>query len=142
LINADAAMYHTKESGRNGYHFFEASMNTNVHNQLQLIQDLRNALKNNEFLLHYQPKHNAPDNNMMGVEALLRWQHPERGLLTPAAYIAVAEKTGLIVQIGDWVLDEACRQMREWHDQGYTSWKVSVNLSAVQFSNVHLTSFV
>ncbi|WP_188395280.1 putative bifunctional diguanylate cyclase/phosphodiesterase [Oxalicibacterium flavum] len=142
LVNADAAMYHTKGSGRNGYHFFEASMNTNAHNQLQLIQDLRHALKHGEFRLHYQPKHNAPDNSIIGVEALLRWQHPTRGLLAPADFIAVAEKTGLIVPIGDWVLDEACRQMREWRDQGYTNWKMSVNLSAVQFTNGHLTDHV
>ena len=142
LINADAAMYHTKSAGRNGYHFFESSMNTNVHNQLQLIQDLRHALENKEFLLHYQPKYDASKGGVVGMEALLRWQHPIRGLLAPGEFIGVAERTGLILPIGDWVLDEACRQMRIWVDGGYTEWKVAVNLSAVQFSNGQLVEHV
>ncbi|GGI16132.1 putative bifunctional diguanylate cyclase/phosphodiesterase [Oxalicibacterium faecigallinarum] len=142
LINADAAMYHTKSAGRNGYHFFESSMNINVHNQLQLIQDLRHALENKEFVLHYQPKYDASNGQVVGMEALLRWQHPARGLLAPGEFIAVAERTGLILPIGDWVLDEACRQMRIWFDTGYTEWKVAVNLSAIQFSNGQLVEHV
>ncbi|WP_293776830.1 bifunctional diguanylate cyclase/phosphodiesterase [uncultured Oxalicibacterium sp.] len=135
LVNADAAMYHTKGVGRNGYHFFETSMNTNAHNQLQMIQDLRHALDERQFVLHYQPKHDAQDGRIVGMEALLRWQHPVRGLIGPGEFIPTAEKTGLIVSIGEWVLDEACRQMRIWLDSGYTEWKVAVNLSAVQFAN-------
>lgn len=142
LVNADAAMYHTKSTGRNGYHFFEASMNTNAHNQLQVIQDLRLALERKEFQLHYQPKFNTPDGMVIGAEALLRWQHPTRGMVAPNEFIPLAEKTGLIVPIGEWVLDEACRQMRIWHDEGNTHWKVAVNLSAVQFSNDQLIELV
>lgn len=142
LVNADAAMYHTKSTGRNGYHFFESSMNTNAHNQLQVIQDLRLALERKEFRLHYQPKFNTPDGMVIGAEALLRWQHPTRGMIAPIDFIALAEKTGLIVPIGAWVLDEACRQMRIWHDEGNQHWKVAVNLSAVQFCNDDLIELV
>lgn len=142
LVNADAAMYHTKSTGRNGYHFFETSMNTNAHNQLQVIQDLRLALERKEFQLHYQPKFNTLNGMVVGAEALLRWQHPTRGMIAPDDFIALAEKTGLIVPIGEWVLDEACRQMRIWHDEGNQHWKVAVNLSAVQFSNDHLIELV
>ena len=142
LIHADAAMYHTKSAGRNGYRFFEASMNTNAHNQLQTMQDLRLALENNEFLLHYQPKHNATTGEVIGAEALLRWQHPKLGLVAPGEFIPLAEKSGLIVQIGEWVLDEACRQMRIWHDEGHPEWKIAVNLSAMQFAYDHLIDLV
>jgi diguanylate cyclase (GGDEF)-like protein len=142
LINADAAMYHTKSGGRNGYRFFETSMNTNAHNQLQTMQDLRMALKHKEFRLHYQPKHNAATGEITGAEALLRWQHPKLGMVPPNDFIPLAEKSGLIVPIGEWVLDEACRQMRIWHEQGHEHWKVAVNLSAMQFAHDHLVELV
>lgn len=133
LINADAAMYHAKSLGKNGYSFFDPSMNTNARQQLQLLQDLRVALERGEFRLYYQPKFASDGQRMIGAEALLRWQHPQRGLLTPDSFIGLAEKTGLIIAIGDWALDEACRQMRLWHDQGRRDWRVAVNLSALQF---------
>jgi len=142
VINADAAMYHTKRSGRNGYHFFEASMNANAHNQLQLLQDLRQALERNEFVLYYQPKFNPPNGPVLGAEALLRWQHPTRGMVGPDEFIGLAEKSGLIVPIGAWVLNEACRQMREWRDLGHLDWKVAVNLSALQFAHHDLIELV
>ncbi|HTD02586.1 putative bifunctional diguanylate cyclase/phosphodiesterase [Undibacterium sp.] len=142
LINADAAMYHTKGAGRNGYHFFETSMNTNAHNQLELMQDLRLALERKEFQLHYQPKFTTSDGTMTGAEALIRWHHPKRGMVTPDSFIPLAEKTGLIIPLGEWVLDEACRQMREWHDLGHRHWKIAVNLSALQFSNENLHELV
>lgn len=142
LINADAAMYHTKAAGRNGYRFFEASMNANAHNQLQIMQDLRVAMERGEFGLHYQPKFNASNGSVIGAEALLRWNHPARGMVFPDDFIALAEKTGLIVPIGEWVLDEACRQMREWYDGGHTHWKMAVNLSALQFSHDNLVEMV
>ena len=142
LVNADAAMYHTKHTGRAGYRFFESSMNANAHNQLQFIQDLRNALKLDEFYLDYQPKFHAQDGSVAGAEALLRWKHPTRGIIKPDDFISIAAKTGLIDAIGEWVLDEACRQMREWHDAGYSTWKISVNLSACQFRQNNLTELV
>jgi diguanylate cyclase (GGDEF)-like protein len=142
VINADAAMYHTKRSGRNGYHFFEASMNANARNQLQLLQDLRGALQRKEFSLVYQPKFSSPDGNVLGAEALLRWQHPVRGLIGPDDFIGLAERSGLIVPIGEWVLDEACRQMRVWYEQGHSKWKMAVNLSALQFAHDGLIDVV
>ncbi|HEX2654688.1 MAG TPA: EAL domain-containing protein [Xanthobacteraceae bacterium] len=138
LTNADAAMYHAKVLGRNVYCFFEASMNANVHEQLQLVQDLRSALERHELILQYQPKFTAPNGPVIGVEALVRWLHPTRGLITPDRFIPLAEKTGLIVPIGEWVLDEACRQISEWHKAGHRDWTMAVNLSALQFSHASL----
>jgi len=142
LTNADAAMYHAKGLGRNAYSFFEPSMNANVHQQLQLVQDLRRALERNEFVLHYQPKFDAPNGPIMGVEALVRWQHPVRGLVPADQFIPLAEKAGLIVPLGTWVLDEACRQMAQWRREGHTAWTIAVNLSAPQFGHAALIDTV
>ncbi|BAQ81199.1 putative bifunctional diguanylate cyclase/phosphodiesterase [Pseudomonas sp. St29] len=142
LMNADAAMYHAKATGKNGYSFFDASMNSNARRQLQLLQDLRNALEHNQFRLYYQPKFDASDGRPVGAEALLRWEHPQHGLLLPDKFIELAEKSGLIIAIGDWVLHEACRQMRQWYVQGYTDWRIAVNLSALQFCHVGLVKSV
>ena len=138
LRNADAAMYHAKSAGKNGYSFFDVSMNSNALQQLQLLQDLRTALQEQQFCLHYQPKFNAVTGMPTGAEALLRWNHPEQGLLSPDSFISLSEKTGLIIPIGEWVLNEACRQMRIWLDQGHDDWRVAVNLSALQFSHIGL----
>ena len=142
LMNADAAMYHAKSAGKNGYSFFDSSMNTNARNHLQLLQDLRAALKQDQFCVHYQPKFNAGDGQPVGAEALVRWNHPEHGLLMPDKFIALAEKTGLIISIGEWVLNEACRQMRVWFDMGFTHWRIAVNLSALQFCHSGLVNTV
>ncbi|MBH3368950.1 EAL domain-containing protein [Pseudomonas carnis] len=142
LMNADAAMYHAKGMGKNGYSFFDVSMNTNARKQLQLLQDLRNALEQGQFRLHYQPKFDAVSGLAVGAEALLRWEHPQQGLLMPATFIALAEKTGLIIPIGEWVLDEACRQMSLWYTQGYEHWRIAVNLSALQFCHAGLVNSV
>jgi len=142
LMNADAAMYHAKSAGKNGYSFFDASMNTNARNQLQLLQDLRVGLREGQFCLHYQPKFAAGSGEPVGAEALVRWNHPEHGLLMPDKFIGLAEKTGLIINIGEWVLNEACRQMRVWYDVGYTHWRIAVNLSALQFSHAGLVTNV
>jgi diguanylate cyclase (GGDEF)-like protein len=142
LMNADAAMYHAKGMGKNGYSFFDVSMNTNARKQLQLLQDLRNALEHGQFRLYYQPKFDAVSGIAVGAEALLRWEHPQQGLLLPATFIALAEKTGLIIPIGEWVLDEACRQMSLWYAQGYESWRIAVNLSALQFCHAGLVNSV
>ncbi len=138
LTNADAAMYHAKALGRNAYCFFESSMNAHVHEQMELIQDLRMALERNELVLFYQPKNDVPNGGTIGAEALLRWMHPTRGLIPPDQFIPLAEKTGLIIPIGEWVLDEACRQIREWHDMGYVNWTMAVNLSSLQFGHAEL----
>lgn len=142
LMNADAAMYHAKNAGKNGYSFFDASMNTNARNQLQLLQDLRLALREGQFCLHYQPKFSAGTQEPIGAEALVRWNHPQLGLLMPDKFIGLAEKTGLIIPIGEWVLHEACRQMKRWYDSGFTHWRMAVNLSALQFSHVGLVETV
>jgi len=142
MAHADAAMYHTKDNGRNGYTFFAPSMNISAHQQLKLLNDLRRAVERNELLLHYQPKFAAPDYHMAGVEALLRWQHPEMGLLPPGAFIAAAERSGLILSLGEWVLDEACRQLRAWDDGGHDVPTVAVNLSPLQFSSPALVDTV
>jgi diguanylate cyclase len=135
LTNADAAMYHAKASGGDAFFFFEPSMNAHVHEHLELVRDLRLAVEQGELLLHYQVKFAAPKGPAIGAEALVRWQHPTRGLIQPDAFIPLAEKSGLIVPVGAWVLDEACRQMREWHDLGRRDWTVAVNLSPLQFAH-------
>ena len=142
LMNADAAMYHAKSAGKNGYSFFDASMNTNARNQLQLLQDLRAGLREGQFCLHYQPKFSAGTREPVGAEALVRWNHPQHGLLMPDKFIGLAEKTGLIINIGEWVLNEACRQMRVWYDGGFTHWRIAVNLSALQFCHAGLVDTV
>jgi len=142
LTNADAAMYHAKSLGRDSFRFFESSMNSHVQAHLELTQDLRRAMDRHELILYYQPKFEAPNGPAIGVEALLRWEHPTRGLMLPDDFISLAEKTGMIVPIGEWVLDEACRQMREWHDSGRQHWTMAVNLSAVQFGHPALIQMV
>jgi diguanylate cyclase (GGDEF)-like protein len=133
LKNADVAMYRAKEAGRNNFQFFTTEMNELVNERLQLEASLRGALERREFLLHYQQKVNLKTGAIFGSEALLRWNHPEWGLVRPARFIPVAEETGLIVQIGEWVVEEACRQYRAWQDEGLEPGAVSVNLSARQF---------
>lgn len=142
MFNADAAMYHTKHMGRNGYHFFQPSMNTLAQTHLQLMNDLWMAIDRNELRLLYQPKFHAPAGPLLGFEALLRWQHPKQGLLTPDLFLPLAEKTGLIIPIGNWVINEACRQLREWHLQGHQSWSMAVNLSTLQFEQPSLVNTV
>lgn len=142
LVNADAAMYHAKERGREGYCFFESTMNKNAHEQMQLHHDLRQAVEHGEFVLHYQPKFVAADGSMIGVEALVRWHKPGVGLVPPDRFLPHAERTGLIVPIGNWVIDEACRQIRHWHDQGHGHWSMAVNLSTIQLAHADLLDVI
>ncbi|EHM49614.1 putative bifunctional diguanylate cyclase/phosphodiesterase [Yokenella regensburgei] len=142
MFNADAAMYHTKHTGRNGYHFFQPSMNNLAQRQLQLMNDLWLAQERQELHLLYQPKFIAPAGPVVGFEALLRWQHPRQGLLTPEEFLPLAEKTGLIIPIGNWVIDEACRQLKIWRDRGHLDWTMAVNLSTLQFEHENLVSNV
>ncbi|BDB26828.1 putative signaling protein [Cupriavidus sp. TA19] len=142
LRNADAAMHHAKASGRDSCCFFTHAMNNDAQARLELAQDLRLALTRNEFELHYQPKIAASDGSVLGAEALLRWRHPRRGLLMPDQFIGLAEKSGLILQIGAWALDEACAQLARWHAAGRSQWTIAVNLSAVQFGHPSLIDTV
>jgi diguanylate cyclase (GGDEF)-like protein/PAS domain S-box-containing protein len=130
---ADVAMYEAKQQGRNSYQFFRTDMRARMATRVALERDLRCALGRNEFRLHYQPKVNFQTGQCTGMEALLRWQHPERGLLSAATFVPIAEECGLIVAIGQWVLLEACRQARAWSDLGLKVLPVAVNVSAVEF---------
>jgi diguanylate cyclase (GGDEF)-like protein/PAS domain S-box-containing protein len=130
---ADTAMYRAKDAGRNHYRFFDEQMNIEAVEHLHLKNGLRRALERGEFELHYQPQIALPSGRVVGVEALLRWRHPEQGLIPPARFIPVAEDGGLIVPIGEWVLQEACRQAMAWRAQGLPPLVMAVNLSAVQF---------
>lgn len=142
LQKADTAMYHAKEAGRGGYRFFTEEMNLKVVEHLTLENKLRRALENKEFVLYYQPQFDLAEDRIVGVEALIRWNSPEDGLVPPARFIPVAEESGLIVQIGAWVLGEACRQAREWQDAGLPPFSVAVNLSALQFRRPDLINNV
>ena len=142
LKNADVAMYRAKEAGRNNFQFFTAEMNQLVNERLALEHSLRRALERREFLLHYQQKVDLRSGAIVGAEALLRWQHPEWGLLRPARFVPVAEETGLIVPIGEWVVEEACRQNVAWQKEGLEPGIVSVNLSARQFRQQGLVRVV
>jgi diguanylate cyclase (GGDEF)-like protein len=138
LMHADVAMYRAKEQGRNGYQFFSADMNRDATGILALIPALRVARERGELRVHYQPRFDMQTGRPTGMEALLRWQHPERGLLQPAAFIPTAEDTGLIVPLGEWILREACAQARRWMDDGLAPMTVGVNLSMRQLRDPDL----
>jgi len=138
MKNADTAMYHAKEKGRNNFQFFSPAMMAAATERLEIERDLRIALKNKEFELHYQPQVCADKGLIRGVEALIRWRHPERGLIPPLKFIPIAEESGVIESIGSWVLEEACRQMAEWRQAGFDLKHVAVNLSAHQLRSSDL----
>jgi diguanylate cyclase (GGDEF)-like protein/PAS domain S-box-containing protein len=133
IKHADAAMYTAKESGRNDFRFFTADMNTQAVARLALENGLRSALANNELFLVYQPQMDMRTGKTNGLEALLRWQHPDIGLVSPNDFIRIAENSGLIITIGEWVLKSACSQARKWQDEGLPPVSIAVNVSAVQF---------
>lgn len=132
LKNADAAMYHAKDNGRGNYQFFKPEMNQRAVERQSLETGLREALERQEFVLHYQPRIRLGSGEIVGVEALIRWRHPQRGLVPPADFISVAEESGLIVPIGRWVLREACRQAKAWQDAGLMPVRIATNTSAVE----------
>jgi diguanylate cyclase (GGDEF)-like protein/PAS domain S-box-containing protein len=134
IRNADSAMYRAKEVGRNSFQFYTPEMNSRALEILGMESDLRRALDRGEFLLYYQPMASVADGRIVGIEALLRWRHPERGLVTPAEFMFVLEETGLIVPVGEWVLRRVCLQIKEWERAGIAPVRVSVNLSARQFN--------
>lgn len=135
-------MYHAKEKGRNNFQFFNSAMNLHVHERFMLESSLRKAMADNSLTLSYQPKINIATGNMVGVEALLRWKHPELGTIPPSRFIPIAEESGLIISLGEWVLRTACTQAKKWQDAGMQAMTIAVNLSARQFKNNNLTKMV
>ncbi len=133
LKKSDIAMYHAKEAGRNAFRYYTERMNIDALERLDLQNRLRRGLEQGEFVLHYQPVVELATNRIVGAEALVRWNSPDGGLVAPGRFIPVAEECGLIVPLGDWVLGEACRQLRRWHDAGHARLYMAVNLSAIQF---------
>ena len=140
--NADMAMYRAKEQGRNNYQVFDVRMNDYAFERLQLEKDLRKALEREEFLVYYQPQIHIPTGRIIGMEALVRWEHPKRGMVSPGQFIPLAEETRLIIPIGEWVLRTACAQNKAWQDAGFPHVRVSVNLSAHQFLEPHLAQMI
>jgi diguanylate cyclase (GGDEF)-like protein/PAS domain S-box-containing protein len=140
--NADAAMYRAKQDGRNGFRFFTPEMQARSARQLEVVNALRYALERNQLQVVYQPQIKLADGSVIGAEALLRWRHPELGMVSPAEFIPMAEKSGLILSIGEWVLRTAARQVKSWHEQGLTSLAMAVNLSVVQFRHTDLPDLV
>ena len=138
MKNADTAMYHAKDRGKNNFQFYQADMNASALERLELESDLRHALEQQEFTLYYQPQFSGDGKRLTGAEALLRWRHPRRGLVPPSEFIPVLEELGLVVEVGDWVIAEACRQLKSWHLARVRVPKISVNISARQFSDGQL----
>ncbi|WP_172198461.1 EAL domain-containing protein [Saccharibacillus qingshengii] len=133
IKNADSAMYEVKRGGKNGHRFYSADLDEELLFKIEIEADLRKAIERGELEVYYQPQYRMPDRELIGMEALLRWHHPVRGMIPPGRFVPIAEETGLIMDIGRWVLREACRQAKSWHDEGQTKVPVSVNLSTQQF---------
>lgn len=142
LKNADMAMYKAKQAGGGFFQYYTKEMDLEAHERIRLEAALRKAINRNEFLLYYQPKLQLTDGTIMGVEALIRWESPLLGLINPAKFIPLAEETGLILQIGEWVLREACRVNKSWQEQGYQPITIAVNLSAKQFRHQNIAQIV
>ena len=139
---ADTALYLAKEQGRNTFRFFSPDLDARVRARMHLENDLRTAVDRNEFVLHYQPQIELASGRITGVEALLRWLHPQRGLVPPNAFIPTAEDTGLILPIGEWALRTACQQARAWQDQGHSPLRISVNISGKQLNGTDIVGVV
>jgi len=142
MRNSDIAMYHAKEQGRNTYHFFADSMLIAAQDRLKFEAELRQALHNEEFELYYQPQVDVKKQCISSVEALIRWTHPERGMIPPTEFIPIAEETGFIHELGEWVFNEACKQLATWHKQGIFKIKMAINLSAKQLHSRELGNVV
>jgi diguanylate cyclase (GGDEF)-like protein len=142
IKKADIAMYHSKDSGRNSFRFFNPAISRNMLEHISLISGMRKALQEDHFSLHYQPKINLQTNEICGLEALLRWHHPEQGYISPATFIPLAESSGLIIQLGEWVIAEACQQAKIWYDQGLLNFPVAINISSIQFKRGNIDAIV
>ncbi|NHN35590.1 sensor domain-containing protein [Paenibacillus agricola] len=142
IKNADMAMYYVKDNGKNNHHFFASFMNDKTERKMEIDKGLREALEKNQFELYYQPKMDLVTGDISGVEALIRWHHPEMGMISPVEFIPVAEEIGLIASIGEWALQTACTQCMKWQNSGFPSIRVAVNVSTLQFRQQNLVSTV
>ena len=142
LKNADSAMYYAKNQGRNNFQYYMQSMNARALESLTLENDLRKALEKDELLLYYQPQIDIVSGKVIGLEALIRWEHPEKGIISPLDFIPIAEENGLIIPIGEWVLNTACKQSREWQDAGISAIPVSVNVACQQFQQKNFIEII
>ncbi len=140
LHNADVAMYHAKNMGRNQFFYYEEELNKSNTKKFETIVELRAAIEKNEFFLEYQPELDTSTDKLIAVEALIRWRHPIKGIILPMDFIPLAEETGLMVYIGDWVIYEACRQNKAWQDRGFPPIRVAVNISSCQFTQINFVS--
>ncbi|MFD1738193.1 putative bifunctional diguanylate cyclase/phosphodiesterase [Bacillus salitolerans] len=140
--NAVSAMYLAKNKGKNNYQFYYAELEKRYTERLELETDLRRAIENYQFILHYQPQINIIDNRVIGMEALIRWNHPTKGIISPHSFISLAEETGIIIPIGEWVLKEACLQNKKWQQEGFPPFVMAVNISARQFYDIHFVQKV
>jgi EAL domain-containing protein (putative c-di-GMP-specific phosphodiesterase class I) len=142
IKNADTAMYHAKDQGRNNFQFYNQSMNSTAYERLVLENHLRKALEREEFILYYQPQFDIATTEILGVEALIRWRHPDLGMVSPAEFIPLAEETGLIIQIDEWVLKTACAQNKAWQEAGLPPIIMAVNLSGQNFIRKNLLGII
>ena len=142
LKKADLAMYHSKQLGRNGFNFYDEILNKNLQEHMEIISDLHKAIEQKQFFLCFQPKFDFLTGEINSAEALIRWNHPTKGILGPDVFISVAESSGLIVEIGQWVIDAACEQCKKWQEFGFYTLGVSVNVSGVQFQRDNLEKVV
>jgi predicted signal transduction protein with EAL and GGDEF domain len=142
LRNADIAMYAAKEEGRNNYRFFSEEMNTRMLERLAIESDLRKALERDELLLHYQPQVESMTGRVVAFEALVRWNHPQKGMVAPFEFIDIAEESGLIIPLGEWVMRAACEQATKWHRAGFPEIRVSVNVASQQLTESDLVATV
>src|SRR5690606_10950231 len=131
LRNADAALQFAKSQGRNNFRFYSGEIDTKSKERLSIENDLRHAIRHNELQLHYQPKVHLRQRDVRSVEALLRWRHPVKGMISPAQFVPMAEELGLINELGVWLLNEACRQTRQWNEQGLPPIRTAINLSPI-----------
>jgi len=142
MKNVDAAMYTAKSLGKNTYCYYDETINNSLLDKMELQSELRNAIQEHEFVVYYQAQMDLEQDKIVGFEALIRWMHPEKGLIAPSGFVQVAEETGLIVPIGQWVLLESCRQLKKWCDEGFKDITIAVNLSARQFKDADLIKTV
>lgn len=142
IKKADIAMCQSKDSGRNSFRFFDVASNHQMFEHLNLTTSMRKALAEKQFLLYYQPKINLHDHSLAGFEALIRWQHPQYGFISPDTFISLAESSGVIIQLGEWVINEACRQGKNWLDKGLKNFSIAVNVSSIQFKRGTIDSVI